>query len=127
METPLLGCNPPFSFGNASLVPMYAAKTVLDAFQRPSCPGHREELEPLVDEEIGVHVRWDEVHARYDPVMLAGSRDFVQAGLIGVACVLKRHAKLDGEVRRADQQHIYPSDAENLVDVVDSLLRFDHR
>src|SRR5499433_2758768 len=101
---------------------MYAAKTVLDAFQRPSCPGHREELEPLFDEEIGVHVWRDEVHARYNPVLLAGSRDVVQACLIGVAGVLKRHTKLDGEVRRANQQHIYPADAENLIDVVDSLL-----
>src|SRR5437773_2502133 len=113
--------------GGKLVTTIYAAKTVLDAFQRPSCPGHREELEPLCDEDVGVHVRRDEVHARYDPVMLAGSRDCVQAYLIGVACVLKRHAKLDGEVRRTDQQHIYPADAENLIDVVDSLLRFDHR
>src|SRR5437867_7783389 len=107
---------PSFSFGNASSVPMYAAKTVLDAFQRPSCPGHREELEPLVDEDIGVHVRRDEVHARYDPVLLAGRRDVVQAGLIGGAGVLQRHTKLNREVRRADQQHIDPADAENRID-----------
>src|SRR5688572_8321096 len=99
------------SWKSNSSVPIDTAKTVLDAFQRPSCPGHREELEPLVDEEIGIHIRRDKVHAWYDPVILAGNRDVVQACLIGVACVLKRHAKLDGEVRRAHQQHIYPSDA----------------
>ena len=45
---------PSFAFGNESSVPLYAAKAVLDTFQRPSCPGHREELEPLFDEDIGV-------------------------------------------------------------------------
>ena len=54
--------------------------------------------------------------------MLAGRRDGVQACLIGGAGVLQRHTKLDGEVRRADQQYIDPSDAENLIDVVDRLL-----
>src|SRR5215467_15877809 len=47
---------PSFAFGNASSVPLDAAKTVLDAFQRPACPGHREEREPLFDEAVGVHV-----------------------------------------------------------------------
>src|SRR5215510_9197828 len=93
---------PSVSFGNASSVPLDAAQTVRDAFQRPSGPGHREEREPLVDEDIGVHVRRDEVHARDDPVLLAGRRDGVQAGLIGGAGVLQRYAQLDGEVRRAD-------------------------
>src|SRR5215468_4545807 len=40
---------PSLSFGNASSVPLDAAKTVLDAFQRPACPGHCEEREPLCD------------------------------------------------------------------------------
>src|SRR5262249_50210691 len=114
------------SFGHASSVPLDAAKTVLDAFQRPSCPGYREEREPLFDEEIGIHVRRDEVHAWYDPVTLASRRDGVQACLIGVAGVLQRYAQLDGEVRRADQQHIDPADADNRVEVGYRLLRFDH-
>src|SRR5437867_10021959 len=70
---------PSFAFGNASSVPIYAAKTVLDAFQRPSCPGHGEELEPLFDEEVGGHVRGEEELARYAPGRLAGGGDLVQA------------------------------------------------
>src|ERR1700726_2399822 len=60
-------------------------QAVLDPGLRPGTPRHGEELEPLLDEEVRVHLGRDEIHASGDAALCGGCPDFIERSLIGVA------------------------------------------
>jgi hypothetical protein len=47
-------------------------QAVLDPGLRPGSPRHGEELEPLLDEEVRVHLGRDEIHPGGDAVLRGG-------------------------------------------------------
>src|SRR5260370_33505147 len=66
-------------------------QAVLDPGLRPWPPRHGEELEPLLDEEVRVHLVRDEIHASGDAVLRGGRRGFFERSLIDVALVVQSH------------------------------------
>src|SRR5215472_16260215 len=94
--------------GQRSIMQQHRAETlaldpgqaVLDPGLRPGTPRHGEELEPLLDEEVRVHLGRDEIHPSGDAALCGGCRDFIERSLIGVAGVVERHPQLDRKVGR---------------------------
>src|SRR4029077_8220834 len=76
-------------------------QAVLDPGLRPGTPRYGEELEPLLDEEVRVHLGRDEIHPGGDAALCGGCRDFIQRSLIGVAGVVEWHPQLDRKIGRA--------------------------
>src|ERR1700738_1565787 len=102
-------------------------QAVLDPGLRPGTPRHGEELEPLLDEEVRVHLGRDEIHPGGDAVLRGGRRDFLERSLIDVALVVEWHPRLDRKIGRADQQDVDARDRGDGIEVLQRLVRLDHR
>jgi Ca2+-binding RTX toxin-like protein len=100
---------------------------VLDPGLGPGAPRHGEELEPLLDEEVRVHLGRDEIHPGGDAVLGRRRRDLVERALINVAGVVERHVELDRQVGRADQQDVDARDGGDGIEILQRLLGLDHR
>src|SRR5215217_4434809 len=93
----------PFARPSLALDP---GQSVLDPGLRPGAPRHGEELEPLLDEEVRVHLGRDEIHPGGDAVLCGSRRDFIERSLIDVALVVEWYPQLDRKIGRADQQDV---------------------
>src|SRR5260370_4797519 len=93
-------------------------QAILDPSLRPGTPGHGEELEPLLDEKVRVHLGRDEIHPSDDAALCGGCRDFIQRSPIGVAGRVEWHHQLDRKIGRADPQDV---DARDRGDGIDAL------
>src|SRR3954462_9834287 len=102
-------------------------QSVLDPGLRPGAPRHGEELEPLLDVEVRVHPGRDEIHSGGDAVLRGSRRDFIERSLIDVALVVEWHPQLDRKIGRADQQDVDAWDRGNGIEVLQRLVRLDHR
>src|ERR1700738_2284932 len=102
-------------------------QAVLDPGLRPGTPRHGEELEPLLDEEVRVHLGRDEINPGGDAVLRGGRRDFIERSLIDVALVVEWHPQLDRKIGRADQQDVDARDRADGIEVLQRLVRLDHR
>src|ERR1700746_2929199 len=102
-------------------------QAVLDPGRRPGTPRHGEELEPLLDEEVRVHPGGNEIHRADDAVPRGGGRDFIERSLIDVALVVEWHPQLDRKIGRADQQNVDARDRGDAIEVLQRLVRLDHR
>src|SRR5438270_7094328 len=102
-------------------------QAVLDPGRRPGTPRHGEELEPLLNEEVRVHPGRDEIHRGGDAVLRGGRRDFIERSLIDVALVVERYPQLDRKIGRADQQDVDARDRGDGIEVLQRLVRLDHR
>src|SRR5947207_15473163 len=108
-------------------LPLDPGQGVLDPGRRPGSPRHSEELEPLLDEEVRVHPRRDEIHCGDAAVLRGGRRDFIERSLIEVALVVEWHPQLDRKIGRTDQQDVDARDRGDGIEVLQRLVRLDHR
>src|SRR5258708_36885837 len=90
------------SVGPTSLA-LDPGQAVLDPSLRPGTPRHGEELEPLLDEEVRVHLGRDEIHPSGDAALCGGCRDFFERPRIGVAGVVEGSPHAGAKTRGADE------------------------
>src|SRR5262245_32491267 len=102
-------------------------QAILNPNLRPWRPGHGEEPEPLLDEEVRVHSGRDEIHPGGDAMLRGGCCDFIERSLVGVARVVERHPQFDRQVGRADQKDVDTADRGDRIEIVERLVGLDHR